>query len=144
MKIALGSDHAGFKLKESVKVYLKGEGHEVFDVGCNNEERCDYPDFAAKVAEAVAKGRAERGVLICGSGIGMCMSANKVKGIRATVLRIAEDAKLSRQHNDAHVACLGGRITKPEDAQKLLNTFLNTSFEGGRHLARLAKMEKLP
>lgn len=144
MRIALGSDHAGFKLKENVKDYLKGEGHEVLDVGCDNEERCDYPDYAAQVAKTVSQGKAECGVLVCGSGIGMCMSANKMKGIRAAVLRTEADARLSREHNDANVACLGSRITKPDDAQKLLDTFLNTSFEGGRHIARLAKVEKLP
>lgn len=143
MKIALGSDHAGFALKEGLKKYLRTQGHEVQDVGCPSEERCDYPDYAQKVARAVAQKEAERGVLVCGSGIGMCMSANKVKGIRAAVLRIEADAKLSREHNDANVACLGGRITQPDEAQKLLKVFLSTPFEGGRHTGRLAKLEKL-
>ena len=142
MKISLASDHAGFQLKESLKTYLQRQGHEVIDVGCNSEERCDYPDYAQKAAKAVAAGKAERGVLVCGSGIGMCMSANKIKGIRAAVLRIEDDAKLSREHNDANIACLGGRISKPAEAQKLLDIFLKTSFEGGRHITRLAKIEK--
>lgn len=144
MKIALGSDHAGFQLKESVKGFLESQGHTVSDFGCASEERCDYPDYATKVAQAVSHGKTDRGILVCGSGIGMCMTANKVKGIRAAVLRSEDDATLSRQHNDANVACLGGRINKPDQAQKLLDTFLKTPFEGGRHVARLAKMEKLP
>lgn len=144
MKIALGSDHAGFQLKESLKTYLRSQDHEILDFGCDSEERCDYPDYAAQVAKSVSEGKSERGVLVCGSGIGMCMSANKVKGIRAAVLRIEEDAELSRAHNNANVACLGGRITKPTDAEKLLKTFLTTPFEGGRHTARLAKIEQLP
>lgn len=142
MKIAVGSDHAGFTLKESVKVYLKSQGHEVTDLGCHSEERCDYPDYASQVAKAVAGGKAERGVLVCGSGIGMCMSANRVRGVRAAVLRIPEDAQLSRKHNDANVACLGGRLTAPEEAQKLLETFLTTPFEGGRHVSRVGKIDK--
>lgn len=144
MKIALGADHAGFQLKESLRAYLEKQGHTVFDFGCDSEERCDYPDYAQKAAKAVSQGKAERGVLVCGSGIGICMSANRMKGIRAVVLRIEEDARLSREHNDANVACLGGRVTKPDDAQKLLNIFLQTPFEGGRHIPRLAKMDKFP
>lgn len=142
MKIALGSDHAGFQLKENLKGYLQSKGHAVTDFGCDSEERADYPDYAFKAAKAVSEGKAERGVLVCGSGIGICMAANRVKGIRAAVLRIEADAKLSREHNDANVACLGGRLTKPEEAQKFLDIFLATSFEGGRHTARLAKLEK--
>ncbi len=143
MKISLASDHAGFLLKENLKGYLQAQGHVVIDFGCDSEERVDYPDYAEKAAKAVSQGKADRGVLVCGSGIGMCMSANKVKGIRAAVLRIEEDAKLSRQHNNANVACLGGRLTKPDAAQKLLDIFLKTSFEGGRHIERIAKLDKL-
>lgn len=142
MKIAVGADHAGFKLKEELKGYLKSKGHELIDVGCNSEERCDYPDYAAQVAKAVAGGKAERGVLVCGSGIGMCMTANRVAGVRAAVLRLPEDAKLSREHNDANIACLGGRINPPDQAKSLLEIFLNTAFEGGRHVGRIKKMEK--
>lgn len=143
MKIALGSDHAGFQLKESLKSYLQSQDHEVIDFGCDSEERCDYPDYAQKAAKAVSVGKAERAILVCGSGIGMCMSANKVKGIRAAVLRIEADAKLSREHNDANVACLGGRISQPAEAKKLLAIFLATTFEGGRHIQRLAKIERI-
>lgn len=142
MKIIIGADHAGFHLKEELKKYLKSKGHAVIDVGCNSEERCDYPDYAAQVAKAVAKGSSERGVLVCGSGIGMCMSANRVAGVRAAVLRIPEDAHLSREHNDANVACLGGRINLPDQAKNLLEIFLATPFEGGRHTARIQKIEK--
>lgn len=144
MKIALGSDHAGFQLKESLKSYLQSQDHEVIDFGCDSEERCDYPDYGYKAVKAVSDGKVERAVLVCGSGIGICMVANKVKGIRAAVLRIEEDAKLSRGHNDANVACFGGRLTDSKKAQKLLDIFLKTPFEGGRHIDRLAKLEKLP
>ncbi|MDO8526936.1 MAG: ribose 5-phosphate isomerase B [Deltaproteobacteria bacterium] len=140
-KIAIGSDHAGFQLKEILKSYLQSEGHEVLDFGCPSEESCDYPDYAAKVAHAVAEGKAERGVLVCGTGIGMCMTANKIKGIRAAVLRTFDDARLSREHNDANIACLGGRITAVHQAQSLLDTFLKTPFQGGRHAARVQKIE---
>lgn len=143
MKIALASDHAGFQLKENLKSYLQAKGHAVIDCGCDSEERTDYPDYGFKAAKVVAEGKAERGVLVCGSGIGICMAANRIKKIRAAVLRIEEDAKLSRQHNDANVACLGGRLTKPDEAKKFLDVFLNTPFEGGRHTARLAKLEKV-
>lgn len=141
MKIAIGADHAGFPLKEDLKNFLAKEGHEIIDFGTDSEERTDYPDYAQKVAHAVADKKAERGVLVCGSGIGMCMSANRIKGVRAAVLRIEEDAKLSREHNDANVACLGGRISDPAKARSLLEIFLKTSFEGGRHLQRIQKID---
>lgn len=141
MKIAIGADHAGFKLKEELKNFLKLRGHEVSDVGCNSEERCDYPDYAAAVSRDVADKKAERGVLVCGSGIGMCMAANRVSGIRAAVLRLPEDARLSREHNDANIACLGGRINPPDQAKSLLEIFLATKFEGGRHVGRIEKIE---
>lgn len=140
-KIAIGADHAGFELKEHVKSYLQSKGYEVLDFGTSSKERSDYPDFASKAAKAVAEGKADRGVLVCGSGIGMCMVANKVKGVRAAVLRSFDDARLSREHNDANVACLGGRISATHQAESLLETFLNTAFEGGRHSARVQKIE---
>jgi ribose 5-phosphate isomerase B len=144
MKIAIGSDHAGFTLRELLKSYLQSQGHEILDFGCDSEERCDYPDYGYKAVKAVSEKKAERGVLVCGSGIGICMVANRVKGIRAAVLRIEEDARLSREHNDANVACFGGRLSQPKEAKNLLDIFLKTPFEGGRHTARLAKIEKLP
>lgn len=140
-KIAIGADHAGFELKEHVKSYLQSKGHEVIDVGCPSKERCDYPDYGSKAAKAVAEGKADRGVLVCGSGIGMCIVANKVPGIRAAVLRSFDDARLSREHNDANVACLGGRISATHQAESLLETFLNTHFEAGRHTSRVKKIE---
>lgn len=142
MKIAIGADHAGFKLKEELKNFLKSRGDELIDVGCNSEERCDYPDYAAKVAAAVADKKTQAGVLVCGSGIGMCMAANRVAGIRAAVLRLPEDARLSREHNDANIACLGGRINPPDQAKSLLEIFFATKFEGGRHIGRIVKLEK--
>lgn len=142
MKIAIGADHAGFPLKESLKTFLKKKGHEVIDCGASSSERSDYPDYAAKVAQSVAKGEVEKGILVCGSGIGMCMAANRYQGVRAAVLRLSEDAKLSREHNDANVACLGGRLTDPQKAESLLETFLKTPFEGGRHAGRIKKIEK--
>lgn len=141
MKIAIASDHAGFALKKSLKTYLQEKGHEVTDFGCHNIERCDYPDFAKLAAHAVSQKKVERGVLICGSGIGMCMTANRLEGVRAAVLRSFDDARLSREHNDANIACLGGRLTKESDAYSLLETFLETAFEGGRHISRIAKID---
>ncbi|MBI4211292.1 MAG: ribose 5-phosphate isomerase B [Deltaproteobacteria bacterium] len=142
MKIAIGSDHAGFSLKEELAGLLKSMGHDVQDVGAFSEERTDYPDFAKKVAESVAARRVDRGVLVCGSGIGMCMAANRIHGVRAAVLREEIDAKLSREHNDANLACLGGRITGFDKAERLLEVFLSTPFEGGRHAPRIQKLDR--
>src|SRR3989338_10376214 len=142
MRIILASDHAGFSLKEKIKAWLQQKGYVVHDVGAFSEERSDYPGFAHQAAEKLAKGEADRGVLVCGSGMGMCMAANRTPGVRAAVLRNEEDARLSRAHNDANVACLGGRLTDPEEGTKLLEIFLNTPFEGGRHIPRLQKLEK--
>ena len=142
MKIVLASDHAGFALKESVKIYLQKKGFEVVDFGCTNPERCDYPDFAAPAARAVSAGQAPWGVLICGSGTGMCTVANRFPNVRAAVLRVAEDAVLSRAHNNANVACLGARLTKEKEAYSFLDTFLATAFEAGRHIPRIEKIEK--
>lgn len=140
MQIAIASDHAGFSLKEEIRTLLEKKGYEVTDFGAHSEERTDYPDFARLVAHAVSSGKAERGVLICGTGIGMCMAANRVLRVRAAVLRDNNDATISREHNDANIACLGGRITKPEKAAELLEIFLTTPFEGGRHQKRVEKL----
>src|SRR3989344_5273994 len=142
-KIAIAADHAGFQMKESLKSYLQGQGYEVLDFGCSSEEKCDYPDFAEKAAKAVSEGKADRGVLVCGTGIGMCMSANKVKKVRAAVLRSFDDARLSREHNNANIACLRARVSAVHQAQSLLETFLKTSFEGGRHGPRVQKVDSL-
>ncbi|MFH1652699.1 MAG: ribose 5-phosphate isomerase B [Pseudomonadota bacterium] len=142
MKIAIASDHAGFEVKSELKKNLEGLGHEVIDDGPNSAARCDYFDFALKVAKRVADGSVEKGVLICGSGIGMCISANRLKHVRAAVLRVSDDAILSRKHNDANVACLGSRMNSIDEMKQFLKTFLETSFEGGRHEARVEKIDR--
>ena len=140
MKIALGSDHAGFPRKEEVKVFLMAEGHEVTDFGTDSNESCDYPDFAREVSEAVRDGKAERGILVCGSGIGMSMTANKVKGIRAVQVYDDYTAEMSRRHTDSNVMTIGGRRITREPALRLIRIWLETKFEGGRHQRRLDKM----
>ena len=141
MKIALASDHAGFSLKEKLVSYLKSLGGEVLDLGPVSDLTVDYPDFATKVAQSIKAGSVDRGILICGSGIGMCMAANRFSNVRAAVLRSEEDAKMSRLHNDANVACLGGRVTGESEAKKFLKVFLETPFEGGRHARRVKKIK---
>lgn len=141
MKIAIGSDHAGFNLKEKIKKRLSNEGHNVEDCGAFSDERSDYPDLAKEAASRVSDGHAERGVLVCGSGIGMCMAANRYPKVRAVVVRDERDAEISRRHNDANVACIGSRVTPDEYAVKLIVLFLETPFDGGRHSARVAKIE---
>ncbi len=118
-------------------------GHEVYDVGVFSEERVDYPEFGAELGRVVAAGEAEFGVAVCGSGQGICMAANKIHGIRGAVIRTVEDAQLSRAHNDANVACFGGRVSDPLVAQEALAVFLSTPFEGGRHAARVAQLNDL-
>ena len=141
MKIAIASDHAGFSLKEKLVSYLQSLGGEVLDLGPVSDSTVDYPDFAAKVAQSIKTGNVERGILVCGSGIGMCMAANRFSNVRAAVLRSEEDAKMSRLHNDANVACLGGRVTGESEAKKFLKVFLETPFEGGRHVRRVEKIK---
>jgi ribose 5-phosphate isomerase B len=143
MIIAIGSDHAGFKLKQAVAEHLRKGGHEVKDLGPADEQRADYPDFAERVARSVAQGGAERGVLCCGSGIGMAITANKVAGARAVVLHHSWEAEFSRRHNNANVACFGGRSMGEEVVFTSLDVFLKTEFEGGRHADRVAKINKL-
>ncbi len=143
MRIAIGSDHAGFALKETLRMWLVEQGHEVADLGTHTEERCDYPKFGALVGEAVARGDAERGVVVCGSGQGICMAANKVPGVRGGVIRDVQDAEMTRRHNDANVACFGERFTEPDVALASLRVFLETPFEGGRHAARVEQLAEL-
>ena len=143
MKIALGADHAGFELKQKVRAHLEEEGHQVNDVGTTNTDSVDYPDFARKVAHEVAAERADYGVLVCGSGIGMSITANKVAGIRAANVSDEQDARLSREHNNANVLAIGARIIGEEKAMKLVDIFLNTSFAGGRHERRVEKIAKI-
>lgn len=137
MKIAIGADHAGFELKNRLRDALIAEGHEVRDVGTNSPESTDYPEFAAKVGRAVAAGEVERGILVCGSGAGMSITANKIRGVRAALGVNEEGVRLIRQHNDANVLTLGARFTDPETARRLVHIFLETPFEGGRHERRV-------
>jgi ribose 5-phosphate isomerase B len=143
MRIAVGSDHAGFEIKESLKEKLRRGGHDVLDLGTDSGERVDYPEYAARVGRAVESGEAERGVLICGSGIGMCMGANRFPGVRAAVLHDEYDAEMSRLHNDANVACFGARKMDADRAGELVEIFLKTRFEGGRHEARVKKLDEI-
>lgn len=143
MRIAVGSDHAGFELKEALKRWLAEEGHQVEDVGTHSPERTDYPIYGAKVAELVAAGEADRGVAVCGSGQGICMSVNRVHGARGGVIRDRFDAEMTRLHNNANVACFGERVTDQATAIDLLRVFLATEFEGGRHQARVDQLDEI-
>ena len=138
MVIALGSDHRGYALKESLKEELRRRGYEVMDVGTDSEERTDYPIYAKAVAQAVADGKARFGVLICATGIGMSIAANKVKGIRAAHVCSDELVSLSRRHNDANVLCFGSLYTDEETALRWVEIFVSTEFEGGRHARRVS------
>ena len=140
MRIAIASDHAGFVQKDPLAEYLRSQGHEVIDMGPATDERCDYPDFADKVARAVARGDVERGVLICGTGLGIAMAADKVPGVRATPIQTVEFVQLAREHNDANVIGLSGRFVSLEDNEKILDAFLTTEFGGGRHTGRVEKI----
>ena len=140
--IAAGSDHAGFEMKNALIEHLRERGYEVKDYGCFSAESCDYPDFAKQVAEAVANGEAEKGMLICGTGIGMSIAANKVKGIRAAVLTEEFSAQATREHNDANIICMGARVLDIEKATKLLDIFMDTEFSNGEnHIRRIGKIE---
>lgn len=143
MRIALGADHAGFTLKDALKQALDALGVEHHDFGTSSSESVDYPDFAQAVAEGVGSGRFDRGILICGTGIGMAIAANKVPGIRAAACGDEEAARLSREHNDANVLTLGARLTSIDRAQTIVGMFLATSFEGGRHARRVDKIHRL-
>lgn len=143
MKIAIGSDHAGFEQKEQLRAYLEAQGHDVRDCGCASEDRCDYPDYAKAVGDCVASGEAERGVLVCGTGIGMSIAANKVAGIRCANPITPEFAQLSREHNDANMVALSGRFVGLETNEAILDAFLSTAFAGGRHEGRVAKINAL-
>ncbi len=141
MKIALASDHAGFSEKEKLRLVLEDLGLEVADLGTVSESSVDYPDYARKVAEQVASGRADQGVLVCGSGTGMAITANKVPGVRAAVAWSEETARLARQHNDANVLAIGARTTPPEEIPKIVRAWFSANFEGGRHADRVRKIE---
>ncbi len=141
-KIAIGSDHAGFKLKQKIIEYLKFNGFEYEDFGTFSQESCDYPKFGKKVAIEVSKGNFDRGILVCGSGIGMSMMANKIKGIRAALCWSIPTAISSRTHNDSNVLCLGERQTDYKLALEIVDKWLKTDFEGGRHKNRIDMLEE--
>ena len=141
MKISLASDHGGLQLKKDVAAYLKKLGHTVLDFGTDSTDSCDYPDFAKPAALAVANGECERGILVCTTGIGVSMVANKVKGVRCALCVNADMAKMTRAHNNANVIALGQKYVDVETAKAIIDNFLNTDFEGGRHAIRVSKIE---
>ena len=140
MQIAIGSDHAGFTLKQIVKGILAEMGHSYEDFGCYDTDSVDYPDIAFAVADAVSQGRFEQGILICGTGIGMSMVANKVPGIRAAICHNTFSARRAREHNDANVLCIGGWVVGEGVAREVVTTYLSSEFVGGRHARRLEKL----
>lgn len=140
MKIGIGCDHGGYELKEDIVDFLSKEGHEPVDLGCFSGDSVDYPDFANATCQKVLDGDCERGILICGTGIGMSMAANRHKGIRASLCNEACSARLSREHNNANILCLGARIVGVALALDILKVFLETDFSGGRHLRRINLM----
>ncbi len=142
-KIAVGSDHAGFELKENLKPFLKELGYEIVDFGTNTSDSVDYPLIAKSLATSVASKNQDKGILICGTGIGMSIAANKIKGIIAAHCYDPEIAKLSRQHNNSNILTLGGRITNLDLSKEIIKTWLETKFEGGRHLRRVQEIRDL-
>jgi ribose 5-phosphate isomerase B len=140
MRIAIGADHAGFVLKEKLRRALAAEGHQVTDFGTDSEEACDYPDFARAAAREVASGVCERGILVCSTGIGMAIAANKVDGVRAAPAGCADEVRLTREHNDANVLTLGAMYVDETSALELIQVFLSAQFAGGRHARRLEKI----
>ena len=143
MRVYVGADHAGYQLKEHVERFVTDMGHEVVDVGTDDEDSVDYPDYAREVARAVAGGDADVGVLVCGTGLGMAIAANKVPGVRAVQASDPEMARMARLHNDANVLTLPGRYIGPEQAAEVVSAFLGTAFEGGRHQRRIDKIVEL-
>ena len=143
MKIAVGSDHAAYELKEAIKAKLINEGHEVIDVGCDSTESVDYPKYGHAVGRAVASGEAERGIAVCGSGIGISIACNKVPGIRAALCTSVEMAEMCRRHNNANVVCMGARMISQELAFDIIDKWMTTDFEGGKHLRRINEIEDL-
>jgi len=137
MKISIGADHAGFLLKERLRLKLVADGHQVADRGTNSEQSCDYPDFAAAVGRDVSGGLAERGVLVCGSGVGMSIAANKISGVRAALGTSEDQVRLTRAHNDANVLTPGSRTVDAPAAERMVDAFIHAEFEGGRHARRV-------
>lgn len=142
MKIALASDHRGFPAKTKITELLTQEGHEVVDVGCNDTNSCDYPDFAIEASKLVAGGSADQAMLFCGTGIGMSITANKIKGVRAALCHDELTAQLARKHNDANVLCLSGDLVGFALMERIVDTWLTTSFEAGRHKRRVDKINE--
>lgn len=143
MKIAIAADHAGFALKERLRQKLAADGHEVVDFGPGSGESCDYPDFAQSVGRDVALGRSDRGILVCSTGIGMAMAANKIAGVRAAPVQSEDQVRLTREHNDANVLTLGAKYVDEDQATGMVSVFLETEFAGGRHARRVAKIAQL-
>ena len=141
MILGIACDHAAFELKENIKKTLENDGHNVEDFGCYNTESCDYPDFAHKLCKALLEGTCERGVLICGTGLGMSYTANRYKGIRAALCTSVEMAEMARAHNDANVLVMGARIIDGSLAKDILHAWMKTPFDGGRHLRRIRKID---
>lgn len=143
MKISLGCDHGGYALKEHIKAYLESKGHEVTDCGTYSTDSCDYPIFGEAAARKVQSGECERGIVICTTGIGISIAANKVKGIRCAHCTDSLSAEMTRRHNDANVLALGAGITGPNLAKRIVEVFLNTEFEGGRHARRVGQLDSI-
>ena len=143
MKIAIGADHAGYALKDQIRDALRQDGHEVADLGANSGESADYPDYAGAVAHDVVSGAADRGVLVCSTGVGMSIAANKVDGIRAALAVSPDEVRLTRAHNDANIITIGARYTDLQTANEMVKVFLETPFDGGRHARRIGKIAQL-
>lgn len=142
MRVAVASDHAGFELKVKVKEHLESEGHSVEDLGCYGSESCDYPDYAKKLCQTILENRCERGVLVCGTGLGMSYTANRFKGIRAALCVNAFMAEMARAHNDANVLVLGARLIGFDTGREIVDVWMKTPFEGGRHQRRICKIDE--
>lgn len=143
MKIVIGADHGGVALKEHLADYLSGHAYTLQDVGTSSDVACDYPDIVQQFQRAFSLSDGDRGILVCGSGQGVCMAANRMQGIRAALCRTTDDAKQARNHNDANVLCLGGRVTSVDDAAQIADVFFREEFYGGRHETRVRKLEAL-
>lgn len=143
MKLSIGCDHGGFLLKEAIKKYLSDKGHIVYDCGCYSQERVDYPVYAGLVCKSIQEKKAEMGILICTTGVGMSIAANKYKGIRAALISNIDACEFSRRHNDSNVLCLGAKYIKEKEAFAFADEFLNTEFAGGRHARRLAMIDEI-
>ena len=143
MKLAIASDHGGYPLKAVLIPYLREQGHEVVDFGCYSTESCDYPDFAEPAARAVARGECERGIVICSTGIGISMAANKVRGVRCALCGDVYSAEMTRRHNDANMLAMGASLTAPVLAERITDVVLTTAFEGGRHARRVGKVDAI-